>query len=119
MLTNSLLGDLKYRFRYGDMVVKLVFANLIVFVAFGIFYLFGFLFQSFGIYDLVLKNLEVPAAFSHLLRQPWSVFTYMFLHTGIFHVLFNMLWLYWFGEIFVFYLGDKKILPLYILGGLS
>jgi membrane associated rhomboid family serine protease len=43
----------------------------------------------------------------------------MFLHVQFFHILFNMLWLYWFGEIFVLYLGDKKVLPLYIIGGLS
>lgn len=41
----------------------------------------------------------------------------MFVHEGFFHIIFNMLWLYWFGEIFVLYLGDKKILPLYLLGG--
>jgi membrane associated rhomboid family serine protease len=61
----------------------------------------------------------MPASLSILLHQPWSVFTYMFLHTAFFHALFNMLWFYWFGEIFVLYLGDKKILPLYILGGIA
>jgi len=43
----------------------------------------------------------------------------MFLHENLFHILFNMLWLFWFGEIFVLYMGDKKVLPLYILGGLA
>jgi membrane associated rhomboid family serine protease len=53
-----------------------------------------------------------------LLEQPWTLFSYMFLHEDFFHILFNMLWLFWFGEIFVLYLGDKKILPLYLWGGI-
>ena len=68
---------------------------------------------------MLLGKIEMPASLSVLLTQPWAVFSYMFLHTAFFHVLFNMLWFYWFGEIFVLYLGDKKILPLYILGGLA
>jgi hypothetical protein len=43
----------------------------------------------------------------------------MFLHVAFLHILFNMLWLYWFGDMFVLYLGDQKILPVYIIGGLS
>lgn len=119
MLTNSLSGDIKHQFRYGNMVMKLLFVNVGVFLALSLLHLISYLSQSFSLYELLLKNLEVPAALSLLMNQPWSVLTYMFLHKGILHILFNMLWLYWFGEIFVFYLGDKKILPLYFIGGLS
>ena len=119
MLTGSITNDIKYQFRYGNMVMKLIFVNAGVFLFFGIFYFISFLFQNNTAYNLVLSKVEMPASISTLLYQPWSVFSYMFLHTGFFHVLFNMLWFYWFGEIFVLYLGDKKILPLYILGGLA
>ena len=119
MLTGSISDDIKHQLRYGNMVMKLVLANAGVFLFFGIFYFISFLFQNNSLYNLVLSKAEMPASLNTLLYQPWSVFTYMFLHTGFFHVLFNMLWLYWFGEIFVLYLGNKKILPLYILGGLA
>ena len=119
MLTGSIANDIKHQFRYGNMVMKLIFVNVGVFLFFGIFYLLGFLFQDNSIYNFLLSKLEIPASFNTLLHQPWSVFTYMFLHTGFFHVFFNMLWFYWFGEIFVLYLGDKKVLPLYILGGIA
>jgi membrane associated rhomboid family serine protease len=101
------------------MVMKLIFVNAGVFLFFGIFYLGSFLFQDNSLYVFLLNKLEMPASLNALLHQPWSVFTYMFLHTGFFHVLFNMIWFYWFGEIFVLYLGDKKILPLYLLGGIA
>lgn len=119
MLTGSILGDIKYQFRNGNMVMKLIFVNLGVFLFFGLFYLLSFMFQSQQAYNFLLTKLELPASLNTLLHQPWSLFTYMFLHQGLFHVAFNMLWLYWFGDIFVLYLSDKKILPLYIIGGLA
>lgn len=119
MLTNSIIGDIKHQFRYGNMVMKLIFVNVGVFLFFALLNLLSFLFQDASLYHLLLVKAEMPASLSVLLQQPWSVFTYMFLHTGFFHVLFNLLWFYWFGEIFVLYLGDKKILPLYIIGGIS
>ena len=119
MLTGSIIGDIKYQFRYGNMVMKLIFVNIGVFVFFGLLLLIGFLTQSNTFYNFLLNQLEVTASLHTLIHQPWSVFTYMFLHVAVFHILFNMLWLYWFGEIFVLYLGDKKVLPLYIIGGLG
>lgn len=122
MLTGSILGDLKYQFRYGNMVVKLIFVNFAVFIFFGLYFFVYYASQSAGIYasyHFLLEKLEAPASLSILIRQPWSVFSYMFLHTAPMHIIFNMLWLYWFGEIFVLYLGDKKVLPLYLIGGLG
>ena len=119
MLTGSITGDIKYQFQYGNMVIKLIFVNVAVFAFFGLLNLIGFVAQSNTFYYLLLNHLQVTASLHTLLFQPWSVLTYMFLHVAIFHILFNMLWLYWFGEIFVLYLGDKKVLPLYILGGLG
>lgn len=119
MLTGSIIGDIKYQFRYGNMVVKLIFVNIAVFIFFGLLNLVGFIAQSSAIHDLLFIKLQLPASLPTLLRQPWSVFTYMFMHEGIFHIVFNMLWLYWFGEIYVLYLSDKKVLPLYIIGGLG
>lgn len=119
MLTNSITNDLKHHFRYGNMVMKLIFVNGGVFVFFGLFYLLSFLIQNNSAYQFLLIKLEMPASLNTLLYQPWSLLSYMFLHTGLFHFVFNMLWLYWFGEIFVMYLGDKKVLPLYLLGGIA
>ncbi len=118
MNSASIIDELKYRFKTGNMVTKLIFANLMVFVAFKLFGLVLFFAQSQGVQHQVAMQLAVPASLSKLIVQPWSVLTYMFFHEGFLHILFNMLWLFWFGEIFVLYLGDRKILPLYVLGGL-
>jgi hypothetical protein len=42
----------------------------------------------------------------------------MFTHKDILHILFNMLWLYWFGTIFLEYLDQKKLVAVYLLGGI-
>lgn len=115
---NSILEDLRYRFREGDMVTKLIFLNVGIFFLINILKLGFFLFQNNAAYSLILYNLSLPASLPAIAKQPWAIFSYMFVHEGFFHIIFNMLWLYWFGEIFVLYLGDKKILPLYLLGGI-
>ena len=40
------------------------------------------------------------------------------MHGGLLHILFNMLWLYWFGNLFLNYFSSKHLRGLYILGGL-
>jgi rhomboid family protein len=67
----------------------------------------------------VKEYLWLPASLTRLLHRFWTPFTYMFMHAGIFHILFNMLWLYWIGQIFEEYLGNKRTIGVYILGGLT
>jgi membrane associated rhomboid family serine protease len=63
--------------------------------------------------------LAVPASLHMLALKPYTVFTYMFLHVEFMHILFNMLWLFWFGQIFLQFLSGKQLLATYIFGGLA
>ena len=65
------------------------------------------------------EYLQLTAFLPKLAYRFWTPVTYMFMHDGIFHILFNMLWLYWFGQIFEEYLGNKRTIGLYFLGGLA
>lgn len=67
----------------------------------------------------VLRLFAVPASLRTLAMKPWTLITYMFTHKDILHILFNMLWLYWFGRIFLEYLDQRKLVVVYILGGIS
>lgn len=71
------------------------------------------------LFNDLIGYLSLPASISQFVLQPWSIVTYMFLHVEFFHILFNMLWLYWFGKIFLDYLTGRQLLWVYILGGLS
>lgn len=98
---------------------KLIAINLIVFFVVLILRVFLTIGGLGELYKTGLSWLMMPASLSKLAFQPWSVFTYMFLHEGVFHILFNMLFLYWFGQLIHQYLGSRKLANLYILGGLA
>src|ERR1035437_3775148 len=53
-----------------------------------------------------------------ILQKAWTPITYMFLHEGFMHILFNMLNLFWFGKLFTIYFSEKQLVGLYLLGGL-
>ncbi len=67
----------------------------------------------------LLQVLEVPSSLHALALRPWTIFTYMFAHYDVWHILFNMLWLYWFGQLFLYFFTPRQFVGVYILGGLS
>ncbi|MDE5870148.1 MAG: rhomboid family intramembrane serine protease, partial [Muribaculaceae bacterium] len=68
---------------------------------------------------LMQSALVIPSIFSSWLSQPWSLVTYMFTQISFLHLLFNMLWLLWFGRIFLFCSSEKRLLLTYLGGGLT
>ena len=115
----DLFANLKAQFRQGSNLLKLIYINTAVFLFFVILKVVTFLLNAGDIESTILGYLAVPAAFDKLILRPWTVFTYMFLHVEFFHLLFNMLWLWWFGKIFVDYFDQKRLVSVYIMGGLA
>lgn len=98
----------------------LIGINVVVFLAVNVPATFEKWFlQSRNITSFATEYLALPASFEKLATRFWTPVSYMFMHADVFHILFNMLWLYWMGQIFEEYLGTKRTLGLYILGGLS
>src|SRR5579872_7504872 len=117
----SIWQDIQYKtLRSGSKLNLLIGINIAVFLAISIPAALEYLFFGGGLIESFTTDyLSLPAYLPKLLTRFWTPLTYMFMHAGIFHILFNMLWLYWFGQIFEEYLGKKRTLGLYILGGLS
>ena len=111
--------DLKRTFRNGSNLAKLIYVNIAVFILITIVAVIGFLLNNPSISEKALDIFSVPASFNSLLARPWTIITYMFTHKDIWHILFNMLWLYWFGSIFLEYLDQRKLVAVYLLGGIS
>lgn len=63
--------------------------------------------------------LELPASAASWLARPWTLLTYMFVHENFLHLLFNMLWLLWFGAMFLMVGNGRRLLCLYLCGGLT
>jgi len=111
--------EIKATFRNGSNLTRIIYINIGVFILITILTLFGILLVKPEIADVTLRLLSVPSSLSGLLTRPWTLITYMFLHKDIWHILFNMLWLYWFGKIFLEYLDQRKFVAVYLLGGIS
>ena len=67
----------------------------------------------------VLSWFALPADGSEFLHRPWTALTYMFVHDNIWKVFANMLWLWCFGYIMQDLTGNRKIIPIFIYGGLA
>lgn len=117
---NKIANDLKNFFKYGTVVQKFIIVNAAVFIVVNIISLILFLSQSgFNAANAILPWLAVPANLKELAYHPWTLITYMFTHKGLFHIFFNMLLLYWGGLIFLEYLGTRKLVATYFLGGIA
>jgi len=106
-------NSLSYQFKTATIAVKLIVINVAVFILFNLIpTLFGANFSFIGWFTL-------PDNFPRFLTQPWSIITYAFLHGGIFHILFNMYFLYIFSRFILNLFTEKRFLTLYLLGGMA
>jgi membrane associated rhomboid family serine protease len=115
----SIIDEIKTSFKTGSTLTRLIYINLAVFIAVNLVEVFYFLLNRHNSYPDFLLMFAVPADLGKLATRPWSLITYMFLHKNFLHILFNLLWLYWFGRVFLEYLDPRKLVGVYLLGGLS
>jgi len=69
--------------------------------------------------DALVRGLALYPEWHTTLFQPWRLVTYMFLHGGIFHILFNMLWLWWMGRSVEQTLGPRTFTVIYLGSGIG
>jgi membrane associated rhomboid family serine protease len=116
----SIWTEIKESFHQGNTLTKLIYINAGVFVVIKLLQLVLLLTGLDMAYSIVLINwLSVPSNPLLLLIRPWTLITYMFLHYDFFHILFNLLYLWWFGRLFVQLVDPRKLLTVYIWGGLA
>lgn len=117
---DSIIRDIRYELTRGNMVTKLILVSCGVFV---VFLLAKVVTTSIAggdpaVFNQMLSWFVLPGQFSKLLTQPWSLLTFSFIHLSIWQILFNMLLLYWFGQIAGDLIGDRRIFPIYVYGAL-
>lgn len=118
-MKKSFLGELYYKaFQSGNKLNFFIAINTIIFLLLGILTLVDF-FAGTGVAPLLLRQLALPADLGALLYRPWTILTYMFTQQDFFHFLFNMLWLYWIGMIFLDFLNNRQLTFIYLAGGLT
>ncbi len=115
---NDILENLKRQFKTGGMYIKLIYINVAVFIIFALVEGLGVLLKIPAM-ELAHYHFTLNTSMSQMLYQPWGWITYMFFHAGVFHLAMNMMMLFYIGKILETYLGGKKVLSIYILGGLA
>jgi membrane associated rhomboid family serine protease len=118
-MANVIWKELRQTFQRNDrMVYQLIAINVIVYLGVNLIQLpYFFSGQKFDVSSFRF-DIGLPADVHQLMHQPWTVLTYMFTHFEFMHILLNVLMLYWFGKILSEFAGNKKILPVYLLGGI-
>ncbi|GAB3177834.1 rhomboid family intramembrane serine protease [Telluribacter humicola] len=116
----SVFDDFRREFAKSDNVlIKIILINGVVFLSLLLVKVIFTLGQSSNVYLWLIDMLRLPASPAEFIYKPWTIITYFFTHEDFFHILFNMLFLYWFGRLVDEYLGARRLVALYILGGIT
>ena len=105
--------DILYKFKTLNIANKLIVINIVVFL---LFFIASFLFNTSS--DLLMQWFVLPEGPIEVLKQPWSLLSYSFLHGGFMHILFNMIWLNFFSKFVLNLFSEKRFLTVYLLGAL-
>ncbi len=111
----TFIDDIKRSYLQGSMLLRIIFINIGIFILLNLVVIVAMLFNVNG--HGWVSWTELPGDWSLLIRRPWTLVTYMFVHYNFLHILFNMLWLYWLGRIFMEFFSPKQLTGLYLLGG--
>ena len=113
----SIIDNIKAGFARGTLLVRLIYLNVAVFL---LVHLVAVILTLWNIHPTAwMAYIDLPSDIGELLHRPWTLLTYMYVHYDVWHILFNMLWFYWFGNIFLQYFTPKQMGGLYLLGGLT
>lgn len=109
------ISDIKERFQYGDILTRLIIINIVIF---ALILISKALFVLFGLADNTTwrYNFQWSWDLNDMLRRPWTLITYMFTSYGLWHLIFNMFTLYWFGKRFQELYTNNQLRGLYFLG---
>ena len=111
----NIIDDLKLQYKVGGIVIKLIFWNVALFV---IPWLLFSILSLIGITIDYMQYVSLSSNPALLIWKPWSLITYAFFHTGIMHILFNLIVLNFAGRLFMTYFTGKQLVGLYFLSAI-
>lgn len=117
---SGIFDDFRREFSKSEnALVKIILINTVVFLTLLLVKVISTLSQAPEAYGWLIDMIRLPAEPHEFLYKPWTLVTYFFAHEDIFHILFNLLFFYWFGRLVVEYLGARRLVALYLLGGIA
>lgn len=117
---SGLFDDFRSEFnKPNNTLVQIILVNTVVFLLLLLAKIGFMMADNQGMYYLIRQQIMIPGSIQAFLYKPWTLFTYFFAHDDIFHILYNMLFLYWFGRLIDEYLGNRRLVGLYFMGGVA
>ncbi len=119
---SSIIDDIRREFESGNNITRLILVNVAIWVVISLLHVFANFPGSDGggtWFDSIWRYITLSDDWIFNLTHPWVFLTHMFLHVGFWHIVWNMLFLYWFGRRVGDLIGDKHILPIYFYGGFA
>ncbi|MFT6065721.1 MAG: membrane associated rhomboid family serine protease [Paraglaciecola sp.] len=110
----NIIQEIKNRYITGNIIEKLIFINIGVFVFALLLTVFSRLYNGEG--NFIVNWFSLDDNFTSMFTKPWSIISYGFLHGGFLHILFNLIGLYFIGNLFLQYFSEKQLLSFYLLG---
>jgi membrane associated rhomboid family serine protease len=114
--SRNFIEEIKYQLSHGTMTNKLIIYNVFVFA----------LILLLNILNLSLNQISLTEYFFTLdtnlvgfILKPWGIITSIFSHFEIWHLIFNMLFLYFSGQLFEQIFDKRRLWQTYIFGGIS
>ena len=122
-MINQIIDDIRLKIKSGNVVTRLIVINIAVFLIISLLRILLFFTGGIGLFAYFVKffieNISLPLSLQGFLFKPWTLITYMFVHIELMHLFWNMVTLFWFGQILTNFTDSKKIIPLYLLGGIA
>src|SRR5699024_10281658 len=81
--------------------------------------IFGFLFGAQALSETLKDWLILPSHLNEFVFRPWTIITYAFMHAGLWHILGNMIILYFSVRFFLTFFSPKRLLNYYFLGAIA
>jgi len=117
---SGLLDDFRNEFnKPNNTLVQLILVNTVVFLVLLLAKVGLTMGNNVPTYYAIREQIMIPGGITEFLHRPWTLLTYFFAHEEIFHILYNMLFLYWFGKLIDEYLGSRRLIGLYFMGGIA
>lgn len=117
----TFIETVKQQFKYGGVTIKLIYINVGVFLILTILDAF-FKLSNLGALTengLFMSFIGLSKDFMTFITRPWTLLTSIFVHVSFFHLLFNMIFLYFIGRTFSSMFDNRKLLYTFILGGIA
>ncbi|GEM51630.1 rhomboid family intramembrane serine protease [Empedobacter brevis] len=113
---NNILDDLKLKFSSGNSATKLIYIQVVVFFTLLII---DFISRTVANSIIITTDLFALSSFDDLIVKPWQILTYSWLHGNLFHLIMNMVLLYFVGQLFLQQFQNRNLVTFYIFGGIT